>query len=207
MLASVTYDYRGQRGNDIGPTGLPNVHEAVSQILSEKLPASAAYWPLDDISQQHGSPSREDAVAPEVQSAPRQRLRARDRTRRECSSTCRLDRRCPTCDGSDRMFLPLRTWIQYRCDILLPLSHGDDDSTGSTMEPSRCSTWGRSRLMRAATEGDASKRHARPPVRQRSPVRVPGCSPPATGVWRNAAGRNREDFGNCSCDWLSRQAI
>ena len=27
------------------------------------------------------------------------------------------------------------------------------------------------------------------------------------GVWRNAAGRNWEDFGKCSCDWLSRQAI
>src|SRR5262249_16449158 len=105
--------------------------EAVAQVSSEKLPAPAAPRPLDDVSEQHGSPSREDAVAIEPQSARRQRRRPRGRcTPRECRDALRADR-CPRCDASDSMLFSMRTWIRYRCDILLPLPHGDDDSTGS----------------------------------------------------------------------------
>lgn len=151
VLASVTYDYRGQRGNDIWPTGLPNVYVAVSQIFSEKLPASAAYWPLDDVSQQHGSPSKEDGVSTEEQPARRERPRARSRwARRRRRSAEHPDRGGLTCDASDSLLFSMRTWIRYRCDILLLLPHGDDDSTGSTMEPSTLPQAGTSLLRRAS---------------------------------------------------------
>ena len=148
---------------------------------SEKLPAAAAYWPLDDVSQQHGSPSQEDAVATEVESAQRQRLRARDRTRRECSSTCRPGRRCPTCDGSDRMFFPLRTWIRYRCDILLPLLMAM--TTAPAPGWSRASAASRDVLARCAPRQKAMLRGdmARPPVRQRSASASAGLLLSATG--------------------------
>jgi hypothetical protein len=192
VLASVTYDYRGQRGNDIWPTGLPNVHEAVSQIFSEKLPASAAYWPLDDVSQQHGSPSREDGVFTDALRARRQGRRARSRwARRRRRSAGHPDRGCPTCDASDSLLFSMRTWMRYRCDILLLPPHGDDDSTGSPMEPSTWQQAGTSRSTRV-TEGDASRRQARPSVRQRAAMRgLPCCISATWGV----AKRGRADLG------------
>lgn len=86
-------------------------------------------------------------------------------------------------------------------------SHGDDDSTGSTMEPSN-----------AASSDVLARCAPRRKAMHRGDMRDNQCDSDCQceyrtvaglqqRVWRNAAGRDREDFGNCSCDWLSRQAI